>query len=207
MRRARRARRRQPADAVVVAEITVDGEHEFYDFEAKYLPEEHTALDVPADLPDDVADADPGAAVRAFEALSAARAWPGWTSSCSPDGAVVINEVNTMPGLHAVVDVPADVGGDRAGLPRARRPADPARAAPRHRAALSRAGRQRQGRHLADRRFTAAREVDHASVGRRRSSRRGRRTSTYGARPTVVIVTSVGLVGELRRPGRTSRRR
>ena len=40
------------------AEIRVGGDHEFYDFEAKYLPEEHTELDVPADLPDDVADAD-----------------------------------------------------------------------------------------------------------------------------------------------------
>ena len=36
------------------AEIRITGEHEFYDFEAKYLPEEHTELDVPAVLPDDV---------------------------------------------------------------------------------------------------------------------------------------------------------
>src|SRR6478736_9595419 len=33
----------------VPAEIRISGEHEFYDFAAKYLPEEHTELDVPAD--------------------------------------------------------------------------------------------------------------------------------------------------------------
>ncbi len=38
----------------VPAEIRITGDHEFYDFAAKYLPEEATELDVPADLPDDV---------------------------------------------------------------------------------------------------------------------------------------------------------
>ena len=33
------------------AEIRVGGDHEFYDFEAKYLPEQATELDIPADLP------------------------------------------------------------------------------------------------------------------------------------------------------------
>ncbi len=41
-----------PPDASVVAEIVVDAEHEFYDFAAKYLPEESTGLTVPADLPE-----------------------------------------------------------------------------------------------------------------------------------------------------------
>ena len=40
-----------PADASVVAEIVVDPEHEFYDFAAKYLPEENTALDRPGRPP------------------------------------------------------------------------------------------------------------------------------------------------------------
>ena len=33
-----------------------------------------------------------------------------------PDGSLVVNEINTMPGLHAAVDVPADVGRHRARL-------------------------------------------------------------------------------------------
>ena len=76
-------RRRGAPDASVVAEIRVDPAHEFYDFAAKYLPEEHTALDVPADLPDEVA-----ARVRSWPCRRSrrcrARGWPGWTSSCSP---------------------------------------------------------------------------------------------------------------------------
>ncbi|MGH3449028.1 MAG: D-alanine--D-alanine ligase family protein, partial [Nocardioidaceae bacterium] len=38
------------ADASLVAEVTGYGQHEFYDFEAKYLGEEGVTLDVPADL-------------------------------------------------------------------------------------------------------------------------------------------------------------
>ena len=67
------------------AEIRITGDHEFYDFAAKYLPEEHTELDVPANLPDDVATScatsRPGRSRR-----SAARDWPAWTSSSSRTG-------------------------------------------------------------------------------------------------------------------------
>jgi D-alanine-D-alanine ligase len=87
------------------AEIAVGGDHEFYDFAAKYLPEEHTAITVPADLPEDVAEAVRALSVRAFEALSCeglARVdvfvlpeRPGRT----PEQRLVINEINTMPGF------------------------------------------------------------------------------------------------------------
>ena len=33
------------------AEVRTGGDHEFYDFEAKYLADQHTELDIPADLP------------------------------------------------------------------------------------------------------------------------------------------------------------
>ena len=108
----------------VPAEIRIDGEHEFYDFAAKYLPEEHTQLDVPADLPDDVATELREMAARAFEALGC-EGLARVDFFVMPNGSVVINEINTMPGFTPDVDVPADVGGHRARLPRARRPADP----------------------------------------------------------------------------------
>ena len=63
------------------AEIRVDGDHEFYDFAAKYLPEEHTELDVPADLPGDVAERAAGAGGARVRGASAARAWRASTSS------------------------------------------------------------------------------------------------------------------------------
>ncbi len=87
-----------PPDASVVAEIQVDGSHEFYDFAAKYLPEEHTELTVPADLPAPVAAKVQELAVRAFEALSC-EGLARVDFFLMPDERLVINEINTMPGF------------------------------------------------------------------------------------------------------------
>jgi D-alanine-D-alanine ligase len=87
-----------PPDASVVAEITIDGSHEFYDFAAKYLPEEHTRLDVPADLPEATAARVRELAVQAFEALSC-EGLARVDFFLLPDDKLVINEINTMPGF------------------------------------------------------------------------------------------------------------
>jgi D-alanine-D-alanine ligase len=87
-----------PPDASVVAEIQVDGSHEFYDFAAKYLPEEHTELTVPADLPAPLATHVQELAVRAFEALSC-EGLARVDFFLMPDDKLVINEINTMPGF------------------------------------------------------------------------------------------------------------
>jgi D-alanine-D-alanine ligase len=80
------------------AEIRVTGEHEFYDFAAKYLPEEHTELDVPANLPDQVATELRELAVRTFEAVGC-EGLARVDFFVFPDGSVVVNEINTMPGF------------------------------------------------------------------------------------------------------------
>ncbi len=85
-------------EASLPAEIRISGEHEFYDFEAKYLPEEHTELDVPAQLPDDVAATVRELAVRAFEAV-ACEGLARVDFFVYADGSVVVNEINTMPGF------------------------------------------------------------------------------------------------------------
>jgi D-alanine-D-alanine ligase len=82
----------------VPAEIRIGGEHEFYDFAAKYLPEEHTELDVPADLPDDTTAAVRDLAARAFEAVSC-EGLARVDFFVMPDGSLVVNELNTMPGF------------------------------------------------------------------------------------------------------------
>ena len=94
-----RGARRHARRPACRAEIRVGGEHEFYDFAAKYLPEEHTELDVPADLPDDVADRAARDGGARPSRRSAARAWRGSTSSCCPTARCVVNEINTMPGF------------------------------------------------------------------------------------------------------------
>jgi D-alanine-D-alanine ligase len=82
----------------VPAEIVIGGEHEFYDFAAKYLPEEHTELDVPADLPDDTAAELRDMAARAFEAIGC-EGLARVDFFLMPDGSLVLNEINTMPGF------------------------------------------------------------------------------------------------------------
>ena len=87
-----------PPDASVVAEIRIDGSHEFYDFAAKYLPEEHTELNVPADLPEHVARRIQELSVASFEALSC-EGLARVDFFVLPDERVVVNEINTMPGF------------------------------------------------------------------------------------------------------------
>ena len=80
-----------------IAEIRVDGEHEFYDFDAKYL-EESTVLDVPADLEAEVAAKVRALAVQAFAALDV-EGLARVDFFVFPDNRVVLNEVETMPGF------------------------------------------------------------------------------------------------------------
>lgn len=88
----------EPAEASVVAEIVVDDEHDFYDFEAKYLPEQATELAVPADLDPEVADEIQRLSVSAFEALDC-EGLARVDFFLLADGSLVINEINTMPGF------------------------------------------------------------------------------------------------------------
>jgi D-alanine-D-alanine ligase len=82
-----------------VAEISYDTEYEFYDFEAKYLDdEEHVDLRLPADLDDAVTERVRELAVRAFEAISA-EGLARVDFFLRPDGSVLLNEINTMPGF------------------------------------------------------------------------------------------------------------
>jgi D-alanine-D-alanine ligase len=86
------------ADASVVAEITGYGKHEFYDFEAKYLGEEGVTLEVPADVPDELADEVRRLSVRTFEALDC-EGLARVDFFLNHAGRLTINEINTMPGF------------------------------------------------------------------------------------------------------------
>jgi D-alanine-D-alanine ligase len=86
------------AQTSVPAEIRITGDHDFYDFAAKYLPEEHTELDVPAILPDAVTEQIRELSVRAFEAVGA-EGLARVDFFVLPDERVVVNEINTMPGF------------------------------------------------------------------------------------------------------------
>jgi D-alanine-D-alanine ligase len=86
----------------VCGEITVLGGHEFYDFAAKYLEvEDVTRLDVPADLPDEVSARVRAMATAAFRALDC-EGFARVDFFVGPDGAVTVNELNTIPGFTPV---------------------------------------------------------------------------------------------------------
>jgi D-alanine-D-alanine ligase len=88
----------EAADTSVVGEIRVDETHEFYDFDAKYLDEDHVALDVPADLDAEVADRVRSLSAQAFQAL-ACEGLARVDFFLRPNGVVLVNELNTMPGF------------------------------------------------------------------------------------------------------------
>jgi len=78
--------------------VVTDPRHAFYDFEAKYLDEGGVTLACPADLPPDVVAEVQEVAVRSFEAVGCegiARV----DVFVTPEGRVVVNEINTMPGF------------------------------------------------------------------------------------------------------------
>jgi len=82
-------------------EIVMHAPDEFYDYEAKYLSPDRAGLVAPADLPPQVAEAFQRAAVTAFEAIGA-EGLSRVDGFVLPDGQVVLNEINTMPGFTEI---------------------------------------------------------------------------------------------------------
>ncbi len=81
----------------VPAEVRLVGDHAFYDFEAKYL-DAATELTVPAELPDGVTERLQEAALLAYRALGC-EGLARVDFFVGADGALTVNEVNTMPGF------------------------------------------------------------------------------------------------------------
>ena len=79
-------------------EIVTGGDHEFYDFEAKYLDEGAVQLVCPTSLDADVAAVVADYAARAFLAVGA-EGLARVDVFVALDGNVVVNEINTMPGF------------------------------------------------------------------------------------------------------------
>lgn len=82
------------------ARIKVGPEHEFYDFEAKYL-DDSVELIVPADIPAQTAAEVQRLAIAAFRAMDC-EGLARVDVFVGPDGDVSINEINTMPGFTSI---------------------------------------------------------------------------------------------------------
>lgn len=86
--------------ASVCAEILVGAEHEFYNFAAKYLDDTTTVV-VPADLDPQQQRQIQEAAVRAYEVMGC-EGLARVDFFVRPNGELVINEINTMPGFTKI---------------------------------------------------------------------------------------------------------
>lgn len=87
--------------ASLPGEIVVRSGHDFYDFRAKYLDDSSVDLVCPAELPDEVVHRIRELAVRTFEVLGC-EGLSRVDFFVRPDGDVVVNEINTMPGFTPV---------------------------------------------------------------------------------------------------------
>ncbi|MEG9248605.1 D-alanine--D-alanine ligase family protein [Arthrobacter sp. Soc17.1.1.1] len=77
------------------------GDHAWYDFEAKYVDGAAAELSCPADLPPDVLERVQLLAGEAFEAIGG-EGLSRVDFFYTPDGRLVINEINTMPGFTPI---------------------------------------------------------------------------------------------------------
>ena len=84
-------------EASVLAEIRVVSDHEFYDFEAKYL-DDSCEYDIPAALPERVTRQVQELACRTFDALDCA-GLARVDFFVTPEFDIYLNEINTMPGF------------------------------------------------------------------------------------------------------------
>jgi D-alanine--D-alanine ligase len=88
-----------PPDTSLPGQLMVTGGEDFFDFEAKYLDDVNTMV-IPAPIPAEHLDEVRRLAAAAFEAVSGeglARVDFFYT----PDGEILLNEINTMPGMTA----------------------------------------------------------------------------------------------------------
>ena len=85
------------AQASVVGAISISPEYEFYNFQAKYL-DGATTIELPAPIKIDLADEIRAQALQAFAALEC-RGLARVDFFLTPNGEIIINELNTMPGF------------------------------------------------------------------------------------------------------------
>jgi len=93
-----------PTEASVPGQVMVDPDSTWYDFEAKYLAA-NTRMEIPAPIPAQALEQVRALSCAAFDAISCeglARVDCFYTS----DGKVLVNEINTMPGMTPMSGFP-----------------------------------------------------------------------------------------------------
>jgi D-alanine-D-alanine ligase len=87
--------------ASLPAEVRVAPGADFYDFDAKYMPDSGTEFDIPPDLAPELIEQVRATAIAAFEALDC-EGLARVDFFLTAGGELLVNEVNTMPGFTPV---------------------------------------------------------------------------------------------------------
>lgn len=85
------------AQASIPGKVCIDPKYEFYDFQAKYL-DGATRIDIPAPFDAAIIERIQSYALVAFKAIGA-KGLARVDFFVTPDGEIIINEINTMPGF------------------------------------------------------------------------------------------------------------
>jgi D-alanine-D-alanine ligase len=87
-------------------------QHEFYSYEAKYLDENGAALQIPAELPGRIVKKIQDLGIKTFQTLCC-EGLSRVDFFLQEDGALLVNEINTMPGFTRISMYPKlwEVGG------------------------------------------------------------------------------------------------
>ena len=85
----------------IVLDKRAGGDDQFYDFDSKYMDASASHVEVPANLPDDLLERVRETAVKAFKAVDGA-GLSRVDTFVTPNGDVMVNEINTMPGFTPI---------------------------------------------------------------------------------------------------------
>lgn len=85
----------------IVLDRREDGGDQFYDFDSKYMDSSASHVEVPANLPEETLRRVRETAIKAFKAVDG-MGLSRVDSFVTADGAIMINEINTMPGFTPI---------------------------------------------------------------------------------------------------------
>jgi D-alanine-D-alanine ligase len=105
-----------PPEASLPGQVVVDARASFYDFEAKYLASATTMV-IPAPVPGFAAEQIRRLACAAFDAISC-EGLARVDFFCTAEGQVLVNEINTMPGMTPASGFPMMWAASGLPLPR-----------------------------------------------------------------------------------------
>lgn len=88
--------------------------HEFYSYEAKYLDENGASLEIPAKIPEELADQVKKLAIKVFKALEC-KGMARVDFFLTEDSKIFVNEINTIPGFTSISMYPQL--WDKSGIP------------------------------------------------------------------------------------------